>query len=264
MSDPTQGATSITFDELEQQNAAADAGQQQADLGALTVDGQDIPEHLRGKSVKDLIAAIGAREEALRLSEAARLQSATPAPPAPVAPPPPEPELTDEQIAQMHEENPLKAIEAISDRAVKRAERNLEARLGPLVNGTASQVEAAIRAKYPDEFALFGQDITNIAANVPNAKAVLSDPTAWEQLIALARGRPGNFERLLEHKMNKSGGVTRQIAQQQQQDSVGFSDHSGGRGRAPTTVAGLDPIQREIAEKMGLTPEDYVKWSKIS
>ena len=261
MSDPTQGATSVTFEDIERQSTqdAATA----ADVTQMKVDGQDIPEHLRGKSVKEIIAALEGTGQALKLSEAARLQvQPVQQAPAPVVEQPKE--ISDEEIQQMYEEQPLRAIEAMNQRAIQRAERNLEVRLGPLINGSAAQVEQSVRAKYADEFALFGDEITQVASGIPNRQAVLSNPAAWDDLVALVRGRENNFNRLLQHKASKTTQVSRQQAQLEQVAGVGFSDNSGGRGRAPTSVAGLDPIQKEIAEKMGLTPDDYVKWSKIS
>jgi hypothetical protein len=251
------------MEDIDAADAAAVA--QAADVTQMNLgDDESIPEDLRGKSVKDVIEALKGREQALKLSEAARLQATST--PMPVAPAPvvEEPEKTDEEIAQIYEENPLQAMELMSARSVRRAERNLETRLGPLMNGTAASVEQQARTKYVDEFALFGEEIIRVAGSIPNAKAVLSSPAAWDELVALVRGRAGNFDKLYEHKVAKAGGVTRETVQQDQVAGVGFSDNSGGRGRAPTSVAGLDPIQKEIAEKMGLTPAEYVKWSKVS
>jgi len=266
MGDPTRGgASSITFEELEQQAAVEEAAGKQPKMLETKLEGDDVPEELRGQSIKDIIARLKGREEALRLSEVARLEAAGRTVASPAALPIEEPvELTDEQIAEMHSEEPLKAIQAVTARSERRMAKNLETRLGPLVTGTAASVEAAARAKYPEEFELFGADISKIASNIPNARAALTDPTVWDGLISYARGQPENFEKLMARKLAKSGAPTREVVQRQQVEEVGFT---GSSGKRPVPVQGaptLDLLQKEIAAKLSMSDAEYIKWMGVS
>ncbi len=266
MSDPMGGSvpTSVTMDEIEQ----LQQDQPEADLSKVTLVGDDVPEDLRGKSVKDALARLGGLSEALKVSEQARKQAETNAqlalsgrqdPPKSEEPPAPK-ELTEDELRELYEENPLQAISVMQDQAIRRAERNLESRLGPMMTGTAAQVENAVRAKYADEFELFGDQITSLAASVPNGKAVLSNPAAWDDLIALVRGRPGNIEKLIT---KKTSGRTVDQARQEQIGATGFTGSGGQRGTTREVGGQLDPIQKEIAEKLDMSEADYIKWSKV-
>lgn len=255
MSDPN-GPESVTFDELEQQAVTPPA----ADLTQIKLEGDNVPELIRGKTIDEAMKAFGSLEQSLKASEQARVQ-----PQAQVAAPVVEEpkELTDDELATLYDESPIKAIQAMQEQAERRASRNLESRLAPLAAGTAATVEAAARAKYADEFALFGDQITAIASQIPNARAVLSSGAAWDDLIALVRGRAGNFDKLIEHKTQQRQQPVREAARTEQRESVGFSDSGGSRGRIASSEAGLDATQREIASNLGMTPAEYIKWSKI-
>lgn len=267
MSDPTQGgATSVSFEEIERQQAAGE--QKPLDLNTVKLDGDDIPEALRGKSVQELVAKLTGTEQALRLSEDARLHAERQPPAAaPVAAAPaPEPpkEVSDDEIRQLYEEDPIKGIEAMSARAVARAERNLESRLGPLVAGSSASAEAAARAKYPDEFELFGDDIAKVVASVPNAKVMMANPGAWSDLIALVRGRDGNFDKLLAHKQSKAADQSRRSAQELQAAQAGFSGTGGSAPSGTRSAVKLDALQQEIARNMNMTDEQYIAWMRVS
>ncbi len=265
MSDPTQGGNSMSLDEA----GVATETQNQPDLSQVKLDGDNVPEHLRGKTAADVLAQLTSMGEALKLSEQARKQAETNAQlalqaRAPEPPPVEEPqELTEEALKELYDNDPLKAIALMNDQAIRRAEKNLSARLDPLFSGTAAQVEAAARSKYQDEFALFGDQITQMASQIPNAKAVLGNPAAWDDLVSLVRGRPGNLERLIEKKTAGAATQQRQTAQQQQVETMGFSDNGGTRPRSGSGMTSLDSIQAEIADKLGMSHADYIKWSKV-
>lgn len=263
MSDPT-GPVSMTLDDIEAQEAAqAEAAKnaQAPDLTAIKLEGDNIPAELRGKSISEVVQQYGSLATALRISESAR--TATPAAP-PAAPVVEEPkDLTMEELTALHAEDPLRAMQVMQEQADRRAQKNLETRLAPIAAASAANVEAAARVKYADEFTLFGDQISQLAAQIPNAKQVLSNPAAWDDLISLIRGRAGNFEKIVEHRASGRPTITREQAQQQQQESVGFSDPGSGRGRPALSVANLDPIQKEIAAKMNMTEAEYVQWSRV-
>ena len=266
MSEPA-GLVSVDLDEMEK--AQSSEQPKPVNLSEVKLDGDEIPEDLRGKSASDVVARVKALTAALQVSEQARLTAenvvkvATAQ--APRAPEPePEPaEMNDEQLRQLHEENPLEAIRVMNAQAIRRAERNLEVRLSPLMAGSASSAEQFARGKYAEEFALFGDQISDVVAKMPNSKTVMSNPAAWDDVISFVRGRPGNIERLIEQKIAKTTAPRQQVAQQQQVESVGFSGTEARARPIPKNAAQLDATQKEIAEKLNMTLEEYVKWANV-
>jgi hypothetical protein len=239
-------------------------------LADMKMEGDDVPENLRGKSATDVLLHVKALGEALKISEHARTQAEMTAQTAlrtaqPVAAPVVEgpKELTDEELTEIHSADPLKAIRIMNEQAIRRAETNLEARLSPLFQGTSRSVEDQARAKYPDEFVLFGDQISQLVGALPNAKSVMSNPQAWDDLVSLVRGRSGNIEKLIEKRTQSVVTQQRETAQAQQVETMGFTEAAGRRSAIPQTVAQLDPVMREIAEKLDMTPEEYVKWAKV-
>lgn len=273
MSEPTSsGATQVTMEEM----AAAEASEaaKPTDLTKVVVQGDDVPEELRGKTAAEAIAYAKGLKQALGISEQSRLQAQQIAdiasrtqPVAAVVEAVVEPELTDEQLQTMFQEEPLKAIRAMNAKAIRDAERNVEARLAPLFSGTSASVEKQARETYKDEFALFGSEISKMVettAQKPNGKNVLANPAFWDDMISYIRGKPGNFDKMVEAKTRKVTEVTRSAAQEDQVASVGFTDATPtGRARKPMTVESLDSTQREIAGVLGISLDDYVKWSKV-
>jgi hypothetical protein len=258
MSDP-MGAVEVTLDEMEK---ATQELPKVPSLADIKLEGDDVPAIVRGKSAQE---AINGLVDALKVSEQARQQALLTAEaavktPAPVAPPPPPApkELTIEELKALHDEDPFKAIQVMHQQAEQRVLRQYEERVRPLISGVASSAEQQARAKYADEFELFGDQISR-AIDQFGARDLLSNPGTWDDIVAYVRGRGGNIEKLIERKTKPKVEERRATAQQQQAESVGFTDNSGSRGRKPSSVDQLDPIQREVAEKMGITPEDYIK-----
>lgn len=269
MADPTAGS-SMTLEESE----ATTSQDTKPDLTKVVLDGDEVPEHLRGKSMADAIKMLNDSTDLLKKSESERLSqqailknlaerpAATPVPAVPVPEAPKE--LTREELLELHEKDPLAAIEVMQAQAFRQAERNLETRLGPMMAGSAASAESTARQKYADEFALFGEEITRVAAGIPDARTNLANPKAWDDIVAYVRGRPGNFDKLVERKTQPKREEIQREAQLNQQDAVGFSESSPTRKPIPRNSAQLDPLQREIADKMGISYDDYVKWSAIS
>lgn len=270
MSDPAQAGSEFTLEDV----AASEAEPKGTDLTAK-LDGDEVPEELRGKTMAEVLTIQKGMKDALLTSEQARKNAETlaataaaaTAPPAPApapAPPAPEPELTEEELTELHTEHPLKAIEYMQSRAIKVAERNLESRLAPMFAGTAASVEEAARVKYADDFESIGPEIEKFIQQLPN-KQVLASSQGWDDLIALMRGK--NIEKIIEHKAGKVSAQAKIDAQQEQQDLTGFQ----GTGTAPrvavavpSKVEALDDIQKEIAGKLGMSLEDYVKWGAVT
>lgn len=243
------------------------------DVGPSSVTIDDIDSMQSGnapttETPNEIATRLKAMEDALRVSEQSRLQTqqmldlaikGTPKPPEPVAAAPvAEPEVSDEQLAEMYVADPVKAIRIAADQAAKRTERNLSSRMGGLFEGASSIVEQQAREKYKLEFELFEDDIKQVIQNVPNAKQALSTQQAWDDLVQYVRGKGTNVDKLIERKLadRRSG------AQDRQARDAGASLTSS-RGAAPAENHGLDKTQMEIADNLGMTYADYAKWSKV-
>jgi len=259
--DPGSGA--MTIEEMEQEiNAPVEEAPPKQTLGEIILDGDDVPEAARGKSAKDLANYATRLEEALRLSESARV-SATSAPAAPPLPAP-EPELTREQLAELYQQDPLAAIEAIETRAGKRIYEHLERRLAPLAQSTASSAETMARQKYGMEFEMFGPQIQEFVRSLPD-KTVLSSERGWEDLISYVRGKPENFDRYINARVANDKGSS---ARAEEINSTGFSPRASTRSPAPASPGSSamdnDPLAREIADKLGMDWNEYKKWARVS
>lgn len=264
---PSVGASSVTLDELEQ------TPPESPKLDDVKLDGDNVPEEFRGKSVADMLKAVKGLGDSLKLSEEARQRAETlaklaserpAAAPIPAQPPVEEPkELSDEELNELYANEPLKAIRAMQDSMIRRVERNLNARIGSLTTGSASAVEQAARQKYPDEFKIFEQDIKDMVAVLPD-KSVLANPQAWDDLVSFIRGKPGNWERFMAAKAAPSKAEAAANARQDQADTVGFSGTEARMRSIPGSVDQLDAIQKEIAANLDMTEAEYIKWSKVT
>lgn len=256
---------SVTIDEIESRQALPTAQK----LSEIKLDGDDVPDDLKGKSVTELIAQANALQEALKVSERARTSSeqmaalATRSTPTPVAAAVPEPVLTDEQLAEIYQNEPIKAIKLMQDQAARALLTNIDSRLGTLYNSTAAQAESSARTKFAAEFEVLGPEISQMIAQIPNSKSVLTTPEAWENLISIVRGKPGAFEKISQHYAAKAGAPTLETARRAQSEDAGVVLTSAVRAPSPTAPTTLDATQKEIAQKLGLTEKEYQDWSKV-
>lgn len=255
------GPVSISIDDLDSPPPTPAAS-----LSEIKIDGDSVPESLRGKTAEDLVKMAQGLENALRTSESARQQqemllrmAAEKQPEVPQPREPEEQELSDEQLADLYSQNPIQAIKYMTDKAQKTATRNLEQRLGPMFGSNAAQVERQMREKYKVEFELFGQDITRLLDSVPNKNEMLANPAAWEDAISLVRGREGNIQRYVQKLNNNTPEQRREAARAEQVEQVGFTD-SAIRPRRLDSAVQMDDTMREIARNMGLSESEYVKW----
>lgn len=261
------GATSVTLDEMEA-SAQENTGTK-VDLSSIKLDADGMPEELKGKSAAEIIEYAKGLKEAVRVSEQARLAAQqqtdvllrTQPTPEQVQRPDPTPELTKEQLAELFQNDPIAAMDAISQQTTRRVAAQYEERLQPLLRGNVDSAERRAREQYADEFTLFGKDIDSIVAQIPGGRAAMVSDAAWSDLIALIRGRPGNFEKILDHKTTKS--APRPTREEVAEGNSGVSMRSTSQGRAPASQGKLDATQLEIADKLGLSPEEYINWSKV-
>jgi hypothetical protein len=216
-------------------------------------------------------------EQALRISEEARIraeqrltsQPAVPAP-APSAPAPDALEmLTDEQIQKIiDEKGPLAAMRAVQAQTFKLAERHLNTRLDGLNAAGTVSAQRAAETKYPVEFELFGDEIKKIVADAPD-KSQLANATNWDSIIAYVRGKEGNIQKYVTKLAGEAGKDKEKEARERERGSAGAHMTSGAApisgGIAPGADGsyGLDAVQREIADKLGRSYKDYAAWSRV-
>lgn len=215
---------------------------------------------------------IKALEEALRISEEGRrrtedtLRTAGLAAPKKVE----EPELTEEQLAELFQKEPIKAIGYMQAKATKAVEENISRRLDPLISGGATGARELTRSKYPDEFRLFDKEISAMLDNPAISKSAMNQPKAWEDLIFYIRGQPGNMEKLIELKAGKEREKAADGARSAQAASAGTHTRSDVRPPVVSVGADLDDTEREIARTINsdLDPEEayaeYKKWRGVA
>lgn len=276
---PDQGvhpAAAVDLDEVSKQLAAAEAAGKP--LEEIKIEGDNVPEQLRGKSVADVVTTMQGLEDAVKASEKGRMElkdqfnalkaqlavqpAATTTAAAALAADAPR-VLDREEIAKLYEDDPLKAIGVMNEQMGERLDRNLDARLKPLMTGSADTAEANARMRYKEEFELFGDEIKTVLAQVPD-KSVMNSAKSWDDLVAYVRGQ--NVDKLIQHRGEQAAKLKEVEALEAAAASTGFSG-TGGAQRPPpvvTQVTGqLDGTQREIAKGLGMTDDDYIKWSKV-
>ena len=187
-----------------------------------------------------------ALKEALRISESARQEMA--ARMAPQSQQPQQqapPQVTREQLTEMlNSEDPavrLQAIEINTQQTLAAAASHFENRLAPLTDSGVHSAKNIARSQFPVEFELFGDQIEELAKNVPN-RAALTQPEGWAHIVRYVRGDASNAMKYAEHSIA-------QRAREQQMQNVGPSF-------TPTPNSGqgqhfqLDAATKEIAQTL--------------
>jgi len=260
------GSELYTFDDMEKHYATPTP----TDLSQVKLDGDEVPETLRGKSVKDLLELNNRQQEALRISEEARLalknsqealeSSRSPAP-APVQPPAPqaEPELTDEQLDELFQNSPRKYHEYMADRAEKRVLSRVQGLISPVVGNTTDMAIRDAERRFPDEFAAFGKEIRNWISGLPD-KTVLGAPGAMDEAMDYLRGK--HWKKFQEHQNSKQDGgleaARRQLAEETPTD-LNRGTPKPQNGSRKTGPVQLDQTMKDIADALGISHEDYAK-----
>lgn len=258
MSEPTGG---LTLEEIEAQIKAAEAEvKTPPKLDDIIIDGEGVPEDVKGKKASEILQKMTALTESLRISEQARMQMQAATTGREVAPPP-TPEapkvMTEEEFDKLYQENPAKAIRQYLDGGLKRLDANFQQRVEPLKGSAAYSAEQMARTRYAEEFALFGQEIDELKKQVP--ADALARPESWEQMITYVRGK--NIDKIIEHRTKKQTEEAERTARESQPTSPAFGNR---RTPAPTGTNQLDAVTLEIAKNLGMSPEEYIKWSKVS
>jgi hypothetical protein len=252
--------------------AAADAAaQQEKDKGKEKVDegdpldrvldGEGVPDLLKGKTVRDGLKAFEGLSEGYKQSEAERQRLLNLAAIGQQQPPreeKPDPELTDEQLEALAEKSPLAAQKAIAEAVALRTTRKLfEERVAP-VTGTRDALvatqELLARQRHVDLFKRYGTEIAEaVKAINPNA---LTNPRAWDDVVNWVRGKHFDEEVAIINQQ-----VT-QKAQDAQREAAGVTVRSSGKSSGGGEKPKLDPLEREVMAKMGVFKDeaDYVRW----
>lgn len=265
---PAPGGSSTTLEEYEAATSAPAAPPKASDF---KLEGDDIPEEFRGKTAAEIAVQAKAAMSALRTSEESRLtmksalETRQPVP-APVVEPVEEPVMTREQLAELYATDPIAAMEKVTEIAEARATKNFNTRLGQMESSGMSLAENWARQEFPDEFKLFGAELSEFVKKFP--AATFSTKKGWEDAVSFVRGQRGNFEKLVEHRSNPAR--TPAEARQEQEDKAGHSGTGNGqRGKVPVEAPTvLDAVQMQIAQEFinsGVFKDvdEYVKWSKI-
>lgn len=253
-----------TLEEFEQATAVPAAPQSAADI---KLEAADLPDGLRGQTAAELARQLEGLKGALRTSEEARLVLSESlkrgsAPAAPAAPAAPSlPSKTREELAEMMRDDPMQVIDYLSVHLAANMDQHFERRFKPIVEGSSSSMESRYRERYKDEFELFKDDIAAVKAQVN--PAVLSTETGWDDIISYVRGRPGNFEKLVEKRTQSTvAAPSLELVRSEQRRDTGFTP-AATRSSVVTDGAkneyGLDKIQMEICEKAGWDPKEYAK-----
>src|SRR6266550_271522 len=205
---------------------------------------------------------VKALQDALRISEEARLRQKALADQIHEPPPEPPKELSPEDLKKLWDENPLAAIDAMLDRREKVLTKNIDARLGGLAASTASSARDAAERKYPDEFKVLAKEIDDTIAELKNPN--LTTMKNWDDFIAYVRGK--NFEKVVKAREDRVKEEAAAAARSTQQAAAGAHTSSQIRP-VPTSVSGdLDDTEKEIARALnpGLSPEqayaEHKKW----
>lgn len=263
--EPVIEGNQVTLEDVERQ-IAADAVAVKPDYAAMKLEIEGLPDNLKGKSVLEVLDHTKRVEEALRISEKAREEAANGPRTVYVereqqqqVPQGPQ-KLTREQVKEMYDNDPLAAFEYMQTQSAAMINQNVEARTAQLRNGIAVSAETQAKQKYAEDFQLFGKEITDIVSRLPD-KSALALPGAWDDIVTYVRGQ--NVDKLIEYRTNKKETEGREAAQRTQAASAPQGSLASQRAPASVAVHGeLDPIRKEIAQKLGLTDEEYTKWSQ--
>lgn len=251
----------------------------------VKLEGDSVPEALRGKTLKDLLDQNAALSSSLRTSEESRAQavatikSLNEKPATPAAPPPPAPPapivFDQEKWNKLNEEDPSAAAKYMFEVTQASLSQNIEMRMAPVHAASTQTAEQIARTKYKDDFEVIGREIEAIVAQIPPEvrDKSLSQPGAWDRVVEFARGQ--NIEKIVEHRLKKqgaSGATTLDAAREEQARAAQMTQLGGGGGGGEMqsrtnvgveTSVPWDETTQEIARTLGFTSkEEYYKWMK--
>lgn len=256
----------VGFDEIEtslaEQKVAAETQAEAAK--AATIEEARVKAAAAAAPPANESVQVRALQEALRISEESRRQVIQQgASAAPVAPP--VLRKTKEELAALMQSDPLAAIAYLQEETVRTVTENVERRVGSLLKGSESTAETLARQKYPVEFELFGSEIQQFVATLPEAnRASLGTTAGWDDLVSWFRGRPGNFEKMITKRAENDKNAAAATAQAAQAAAVGATVRSDQRAPASTSTGQLDATQKEIAKTLNMSEAQYIQWARVA
>lgn len=258
------GPAVLDFTELAEASATPPAP---TDPATLKLDGDNIPEALRGKSLADVLALQAEQTRALEASRTQidslrALSEARASQPAPVAQPPAptaEPELTQEKLKEMYEQDPFAYQQYMFSQMDKKIKAQVNSTIAPFASTTASVSESQARQKFAEEFSVLGNEINQVLSQIPD-KGVLAQPGAWDELMYYVRGK--NLDKLMEARTKKSNDAALEEARKREANGAG-SVNDGSRRSAGSTrqvISELTPQQKDAARVLGITEAEYKQY----
>lgn len=272
----TMPGSEVTMEEIAEQVKAAEADAAKPDLTKIVLDGDGVPEELRGRSVMDVLKDHKVLGQSLQIANAARLAAeaaakSAPPPATPVVPVTPvaTPRMTKEEWNSLYESDPMSAIAYMNQVATEEAELRFERRFGSLTTGAASAAEVTAREKFATEFELFGPEIKQITDGLPD-KSMLANPAGWDMIVSAVRGKPGNFEKLIEARTAKAAKAAAEAARANEERNAGASLTTSTVRTAPSAGVssgegnfGLSDEEQRVARNMNMSLKEYAYWKKI-
>lgn len=272
VTEPNVGGEQFTIDELESQFAKPEGSvaskpdekspqQMAAELFSTKLEGDHIPESIRGKSIAEIVQQSNSLERALSVSEDAR-KRAVYTQPYPSQPAPVQPDMTPEKMNELFLENPFEAVRQMLNVAGGSVLEHVDRRLQPLAGAGAAAAQRYAEQAHALEFKLFKDQIDDFVKQSGNPSA-WSDPKSWDDLVSYIRGRPENIDKYYEARSKTTTTEQANAARTAEAGSAGASlvSKKGPSGPAgKDNDFGLDEIEKEICRVSGWDYGEYHKW----
>ena len=202
-----------------------------------------------------------AEEQARRIQLQLQLEQLRAAPPTPPAAPAGPTPMTEQELRQLHDEDPVRASAVLASRIADARVANLDTRMATMLAASAAIVESQVAARFADDFADYGDEIRHVMQQVSPENRI--DPNSWEQAVRLVRG--AHLDEIIE---KRTKAATQRAAEEARQAQVRQAGFSGSGRAAPSGSAtsargdqffGLSDAQRRAADAIGVSYKDFAK-----
>lgn len=250
------------FDEIERRNSLPTP----TDFSKITLDDDDVPASLRGKTVADAIAHAKALQNALEISENARLalknssealaevrsgQQSQQNLPVPAAPHRKSPEEWRELFDTDPFEYQQQKLAELKDEMLG----TMQSAIAPIAGSASEFSQRDAQSRFPDEYAALGKEINETVARIQD-KSALVNPGAMDELISYVRGK--HVTKYIEYLNRKNGqDLSSARVEASRQTPNDFATTPQRRTRSPSKQ--LDETEKEIARALGVTYDDFLK-----
>lgn len=242
----------------------------------IKLDGDGIPEHLKGKTPAQLEAERKALADANRALEAKLLATMQQQPQQPTqvvvqmpAQPAAEKHYSDDEINALFSEGKhLEAMRIMQRQSVLPVAENIDARISGIYRAAASGAEVQARQAHPFEFQHFANEIkAKIDSIDPQRRdSIMSQPESWKQVVNQVIGE--NADKWLALKTQSNGDSQAEALRA----AAGFSGPTVNAPRNEPTPSSaqiqLDAEGERIAQgyiNQGVFKDkaEYIKWMQI-